>query len=252
MACFALARRWAIKQDIFAVYRLVELMALDASDGLMRPLQGKCCARVVVEFRGLPPRRSVAARAIRNVAPRSKLPAMGIFVATRTPRRSGVKIRITQGGLEIRRMVAIAARHPSVCSQQGEARLGMVKLAQFLPTGGVVAGFAAGCRSVRAFCVHAISELSLVRVFMAGCAGSVFVSKSHRNRRTGRRRLMAVCASDREVRTGQRKPGRLVFRKAEMRGSESLYVVALFAAIQMRRGGKLALVDVIVTILAPG
>src|SRR5271169_5637696 len=97
MTGFALRRRRLIEQHSLATHRARELVAIRTNHVLVRALQWESRTRVVIELCRFPASYGVAARAIGHVAPRSKLPAMRIFVTAGAKFGRGAEIDVLQG-----------------------------------------------------------------------------------------------------------------------------------------------------------
>jgi hypothetical protein len=98
---------------------------------------------------------------------------------------------------------------------------------------------------------HALLELIPMRIAMAACAGQVVeVVGSIRFR--GRLQISCVFVTVRarggDVSACEHEARVFVARQRERRGMEALNVVAVFAAIQVRRGGELILMLVTMAI----
>jgi len=98
---------------------------------------------------------------------------------------------------------------------------------------------------------HGLVELAFMRVLMADGAGAVVEAVDHRVLGLGSGTLLvAITAGSCDMAAGEREARLLVLRQREGRGMVTLEVVALFAAIQVRRSGELTLVLVFVTVHA--
>jgi hypothetical protein len=165
-------------------------------------------------------------------------------------RRSG-EIRIHQFCFKVRRFVAVNASYGTMCTDQRKRSLRMVELWEISPTLSAVASRAATGFTVRARNAHAFLELVAVRIVMAARASQVF-KVVRRICLSGWLQiggvLVTVCARCGNVPASKHEARVFVACQRERRGSKTLNVVAVFAAIEVRRGRKLILMLVTMTI----
>ena len=136
-------------------------------------------------------------------------------------------------------------------ANQGELGLGMIETVDIGPGTSVVTGFAAEGRAIGAFASHAIVELALMRVFVAGSAVTIF--EMERKNLVGAASgtlLVAIGARDGDVRAHQWKSRGFVLSDGECGAMEIDDGVAGFATMVIRRSGKLVIVRILVTIIA--
>ena len=121
----------------------------------------------------------------------------------------------------------------------------MIESHHLLPVQDVVAGLASEERAVGTAASHALRKLSLVRVRVAPGAGAILKPVFHRAGRKYRHvRLVTLDAGNGGMRTTQGESRFVVGRGREPDGMKRLHGVAIFAAILVRRPGKLSLVNV--------
>ena len=146
-------------------------------------------------------------------------------------------------------VVALAAGHRAVDSQQREFGFGMIEAVDVHPGFHCVASFAAECGSIGALTRHAIIKLTLVRVFVASGAGAVFeTERQDFVGATRGARFVAIRTRNRHVRAHESEARGLVLRDCESRAMEINDGVTWFATIVVGRGGELIVVCVFVTI----
>lgn len=95
-----------------------------------------------------------------------KLFPVNIIVAVFTLRRRGFEIRVDQFCFQVGRLVAVDARGRPMRPHQGEVGFGMIEGGEFLPRLGGVASLAPSRRSIGAHLLHAIFELTFVRILV--------------------------------------------------------------------------------------
>ena len=145
-------------------------VAFGARHVRMASRQGKVGACVVVECRRNPMLSGVAVPAMGFGVLGRKLPVVRVLVAGFALLRCSLESRrIFRRGL-----VTIAANDGAVRSKQGEFRFAVVKPVDVRPGLGIVASLAAERHSVCPFPCHAVVELALVRILVAGGASPVF------------------------------------------------------------------------------
>ena len=181
---------------------------------------------------------------------RGKLACVRIGVAPLAIFRRSCKLNLVRIG---KRLVALAARRRSMRANQSKFCFRMVEAANVDPRSRVVARFAAKRRAVGAFLRHAILEFSLVRIGVAGRACAVRkMKRQNLVRSSPEARFMALRASDGHVRSSQLEASVLMLGNGEGRAVKIFHRVTIFAAIQMRSGGKLLVMCVLVAIEARG
>ena len=139
MASLALPRRGLVEAHRLACSLAHQLMAVVAAHVDVRSLQRKLRTAGVIECRRLPLSDVVTTVAVSNFLRLRKLPAVHFLMAVLALRRSGAEIYVNQFSFHRRRLVALAALHRPMRSQQRKLRLGMVELRQIFPRFRVVA-----------------------------------------------------------------------------------------------------------------
>lgn len=147
------------------------------------------------------------------------------------------------------RLVTLAAAYRPVYPEQRKIRLGMVEAVHFGPGTRIVTGLTPECGSIRSAARHPVPEFTVMRILMAGRAG--FVRKMEGQdlvRAVSEPLFVALVARDGGMGAGQREFGLLVHGNRKERSLKALHRVALFAAIVVRRTGKLPVVRVFVAV----
>ena len=166
MAGDAILRRRLIEQNGLSRHHFGQLVALGAAHILMRPTQRECSSLLMVEKRRLPLHAVVALGTARNVG-YSELFPVDVFMTVLALCRRGLEVHVHQLGLKIWRFMAVHTRRRAVCSQQHELRLGVVEARKFLPRLCGVTGFASRHRPISPRLLHAIFELTFMRIGVA-------------------------------------------------------------------------------------
>ena len=166
MAGGAILWRRLVEEHGLSGHHFRQLMALGAAHILMSAAQGERSSLLVVEERGLPPHAVVALGTARNVS-HSELLAVNVFMAVLALCRCGLEVHIDQLGFKIRRLVAVHAWRRTVRSEQREFRLGVVEARKLLPRLCGVTGFAPRHRTIGARLLHALFELTFMRIAVA-------------------------------------------------------------------------------------
>ena len=177
---------------------------------------------------------------------------MRVFMAPGAHLRRSCEIHILQGHFHGGRTMAVNACDPAVRARKGEFRRRVIEARHFVPLHHGVAGLATWHRAVRPPLFHLRAEFALVHIIVANRAGPIVESIFHWGQGTFRHWLVAVRARYRDMRAGQREARLFVLGQRIHCRAKCLvfYVVAIIAAIQRRRRGKLRFVNVFVAILA--
>lgn len=134
-------------------------------------------------------------------------------------------------------------------AEKRELGLGMIKAIDIGPRLGVVARFATERSAVGAFASHAIVKFALVRIFVAGGAGTIFELK--RQNFVGASRnsyFVTIAAGHRHMRAAQRVAGSFVLGNGVGTAVPVRDRVAILTAIIVRSASKLVIVRVFMTI----
>ena len=176
-----------------------------------------------------------------------ELPVVRVLVAGLTLRRSAFESR----RIFRRGFMTVSANDSAMRAQQREFRFTVIKSVDVPPRLGIVASLAAERRAVRAFSRHAVVELALVRILVAGGTSPVlefewqnFVGAA------GCTELVAVDASNRRVCAGQGKARGSMLGDGKRGAMEIDHRVAAFALVAIGCGGELIVVGVLVAIAA--
>lgn len=182
-----------------------------------------------------------------------KLGAVNIGMAAFTGSGRGFEVGVNQRGLQIGWLVAINTGHGAMGPKQWERGLGMVEAREFLPGFGGMARFATCRCTVGARLLHALPELTLVRIRVAGGAGKIFKAVEGGVLCCRRRSLlMALSAGNGDMASGQDETSLPVLGQGEGGGPVAIQGVALLTAVQIRRRCELSLVFVFVAVEATG
>jgi len=168
----ALLGRRLVEQDLFPIDPPGQIVTLCAPRFLMGTLQGKGRSLFVIECRWLPLSAAVAFGA-RSIPVARELLAVDVFVAFLALGWGCLEIHIGQLGFQVGRLVAIGAGGCAMRTDQRKRRFGVIESRQFFPRLGGVTGLAAGGLSSGPGLAHALLELSLVRIGVAGNASQI-------------------------------------------------------------------------------
>jgi hypothetical protein len=147
--------------------------------------------------------------------------------------------------------VALAAANGAMHAQKREFCFGMIEAVDVRPGFCVVAGFAAERRTIGAFAGHAIVELALVWIGVAGGAGAVLKMEGENFvGAAGRADFMAIGAGDRGMCASKGKTRAAVLGDGVGSAVEIDNRVAGLAAVVVRSRGELIVVSVLVAIAA--
>ena len=216
----------------------------------MGAAQRKCSALIVIEQGRLPPHSAVTFHATRNI-PGSELLSMDLFVAVLALRGRRLEIDIHQLGFKVRRLVAIDASYRAVRTEQRELGLGMIEARELFPRFRSMAGLASRGRAIGARLLHALFELSFVRISVATRATQILpVINDRRLRLEIRRFLVAFGARRGNMASRQHEVRFLVLGQSERGGFVSFKVMAAFTPVEVGCRGELARVLVRMTICA--
>lgn len=164
----------------------------------MCPLQRERGSFVVIEKCRLPPGRIVTVDTACNSVLLCELFSVNIGVAVFALFRGGAKLRMKQGGFQVRWLVAVDTRYRPMGAGQGKLRLGMIKTRQIFPRLDGMASLTAERLPVRQT-LHPLLKLPAMRVFMASLTTQILKVIGHKRLR--RRdllppRFMTVAAGD--------------------------------------------------------
>lgn len=167
MAIHTRSWRGLVKQNQVSFYLFLERVTRGAGNVLMTAFQRKV-RLVMVEKRGPPLIAVVASGTI--VCPRPKLAGMRVLMAIATISRGFRELHVRHGQFHIWRLVAIDAGHGPMRAHQRKLGLRMVELRYVFPLARRVARLTTE-RSPRGIARrHALRELPLMHIFMAGRA----------------------------------------------------------------------------------
>lgn len=102
-----------------------------------------------------------------------ELAAVDVFMALLAFLRGLLEVHVGHFCFEVRWLVAVDTSDRPVRTHQREGRRAVVEAIQFAPGFGVVAGLASGGLAVGRDFDHAILELTVVRILVAGLAGEI-------------------------------------------------------------------------------
>jgi len=216
----------------------------------MRALQGERGPFVMVE-QGRFPSRSVMTTAASRDSGLHKLQAVDIRVTRFALRRRRLEIDVDKSGLRISRLMATSTLGRFVGTDQGKSGFRMIVAGEFSPRFGGMADLTGERRAIRFQPLHVSVKSPFVWICVTTLASQVLPVVLR-----GwfwfeiRRLLVAVDARNSHVTSAQTKRKFVVSAQAECRGQKPLQVVALFAAVEVRGGGELPGMFVVVTIRA--
>lgn len=169
-------RRGCVKEDLLAVYRAEKLVAAGAGDIAVLAFQGELGPLVMVEQGRLPFGCVVAVATWCDLIriELRELPVVDILMALLALLRRLLEVHIDELGFQVRRLVAIDAGDRAMRAGQWKRRRAVIKAVQLFPGLGRVAGLAAHRLAILADLGHALLELSMMHVLMAGRARQVF------------------------------------------------------------------------------
>jgi len=167
MAIHARGWRGLVKQNQVSFYLLLKCVTRGAGNVLVAAFERKV-RLVVVEERGPPLIAVMAPGAI--VCPRSKLAGMRVLMAVATIRRGFRELHVRHGEFHIWRLMAIDACNRAMRAHQWKPGLRMVELRQVFPLACGVARLATERSPGGIARRHALRELPLMNIFMAGRA----------------------------------------------------------------------------------
>ena len=183
--------------------------------------------------------------AVRRFSSLGELPAVRIFVASVALFGCSLEIDVAKAGSQIGWQVATGAGHGAVRSAERKRSSRVIESHHLFPIRDVVAGLAAERRAAGGTASHPLRKLPFVRVRVAPATGAIVEPVFHRAGRKNRQlRLVTLDAGNGCVRTAQGESCFVVGRGREPDGMKRLHRVAVFAAILVRRPGKLAFVNV--------
>ena len=237
-----------VEQDRLALHIALLRMAHRAAHIRVPARQRKLGPFVVVKSRGRPALFHMAVRAFRDPIFRRKLRPMRIRVAGFANFGCPLKLNFVGAG---QCLMAFIARYRAVSPDQGKIRFRMVEAPNIDPGLGNVAGFAAKGGSIGTFLRHAIFEFAHVGIGVAGGARAVAeMKRQNLIRSPAQAGFVAIRACDSRVRPGQHEMSVLVLGNGERRAMKIFYGVTIFAAIEMRSGGELLVMRILMAISA--
>jgi len=224
-------------------------VAIGAFHVRVHALQRKGGAPVVIEERGFPLGAVVALGARRHVSP-CELLAVRIFVALLALFGRSFKVDVHHRGFEVRRLVAIDARGGAMRAQQRKSSFRVIELGQLLPRFCGMASLATAGASRRLGLLHALIELSIVRIGVATGATQIrpVIDRGRRLQLGGL--SVTISARHRDVLAGQKEARLFMARQRERRRTVSLEGMATFARIQIWLCSELPCVFVFMAVSA--
>ena len=236
VAIRASRRAGLVKQHQFAVYGLFENVAGRAGHLLMAALERER-GLLVIEERGLPFAAVVAASAVCGAY--GELIGMRVFMAFSARFRGSGKLDMYHRKFHVWRLMAVDAGRRSMRSFERKLRIRVVEFFQISPA---ACGVTCLTSERLARCVklrHPLGKLPLMHIFVATGATELLEVVRHQLLANGR--LVALVAGHSPMPARQWPTRLLVRRQRVARALEGGPSVALFAAIEPGRGGKLPL-----------
>jgi len=238
--------RGFVDQDKFPLHFSLRHVALLAGNICVPACQRELRALIVVKRGWRPALIHMAIRAFGDSVLGRELAAVWIRMAGFAILGRSLELNVMSAGNGF--VAVIAGRH-AMRSTQRKFRFGMVEASNIDPGSGVVAGFAAQCRTVGALGGHAILEFALVGIGMASGASAVFeMERQNLVRPSGKAGLMAFRAGDGHVAPRQDETCLLVFGDGKCGAMKIFYRMTVFTSIQVGSGGKLLVVLILVAI----
>jgi hypothetical protein len=145
--------------------------------------------------------------------------------------------------------MAGAATDGAMDTPKRERGMGVIEAVNVGPRPGAMASLTAELSTIRSSPFHAVFELSVMWIDVAGSACTI--GKAERQnfiRPASQPDFVTLRASYRRVATGQREISFLMLRNGEGGAMKVGHGVAGFASVLVRGGGKLSVVGVLVTI----
>ena len=250
MARSAVFRRGLVEKNRLAVNYLTQTVASFAANLAMCSLQSKTSLPVVIEKRRFP-FRAVVTRSARRNASFGKLHAVNILVTCLAFVGRCFEIGAWERSRGVWRAMTSATLRGRMGTGQRETGPGMVEGQELIPCGGGVAGLTLQRLSIQSNLLHDFLESPLVGIGVASGATQVLpVIERRRSRFECCGRFVAIAAGNSHMSPVQPKPRFIMSGEAECGGKKSLKIVAILAAIEMRHGGELAGVRIVVAIRA--
>jgi hypothetical protein len=244
VASCALARRRFIEENQPSFHLALERVTKGASNIPMGSVQPVIGLYVVVEGGGLPFQNLVTHGAIRLSRACRELAAMNIFVAGIALFGRRLEYDVSRPRGQVVRFVAPFTWHGAMRPFQREAGGGVIKSLHFLPGFRVVTRAATGDASAGHGCLHALRELTLMRIVVTGGARR-FIKAEPGGRSRGIGLPVALGADYRRVSAGQGKARLGVACRRECRRLECPVGMAILATIGMRDTLKLPGMDIL-------
>jgi hypothetical protein len=210
-------------------------------------LKWKVRPRVVIENRGHPTLRIVAIGARRFPSLR-KLTAVSVFVTVLTNLRGALELDFPRAH---ERFVTGATLDHAVSAEKRELGFRMVESVDVCPGPHVMASFASQRCAVGSLPRHAILKFTVVRILMAG--STTTISEAERHNFVGaacRSHLVAIGTGHRGVRPGQCETRAAMLRNRKSGTVKVLNAMATLAFVQVRSGGELSVMRILVTVRA--
>jgi len=173
VAILAILGSGFVEKNLLAVDVAEELVAVGTAHILVRACQRKLGSLVMIKERGLPLGDAVAVGTGCDSFGLGELTAVNILMAVFAFRRSLGEINVEELGFKVGRFVAIDTRDRTMRTEQSELGAVVIEAREVFPILGGVAGFATDGRTVSAESLHALGELPVVRIFVAGRAGKL-------------------------------------------------------------------------------
>lgn len=240
--------RGFVKQNQFALNLALQGMALCAAHICVRPCQRELSALIVVERRGRPALIHMAISTFCDSVLGNKLATVRIRMTSFAIRRRSLELNFvgTRG-----RFVTFVTSDRAMSSDQGKFRFRMIEASNVDPGFGVVTRFAAQRSSIGALQRHAVLELALMGIGVAGRASAVReMERQNLVCSSAEAGFVTLRTSDGHVSPGKSEVCVLVLGNRKCRAMKVLYGVAVFAAILVGRGGKLFVVRILMAIRA--
>jgi len=203
----------------------------------------------MIKLRRLPFRNVMATRAIRAVAVDLELVPMNVFMAANTVFRGHAEANILDTPPQVLRPMTVRAGHHTMSSEERKLRLRVVKFHHVFPGLQVVAAEAIFFATIQGNLLDARRKLSSVRIIMAGLTFEQLKLVLCRWQwKTVCWPLVTLQTRNSDMPIRQSKASLTMPGKCKSAGLKPLYRMAGLTAVQYSRAGKLAVMDILVTV----
>ena len=245
MTVHTLVRRLFVNYNLFIPDQFDVGVALVARNISVPTGQGEVSPGVVIESGRNPARSIVAIIAMCRIVLGNELANVGVFVARLALFGRSFEPGLVSGG----GLVTISTTNRAVSAKQGEFGFRMIEAVDVGPRFDGVTGLAAKRRAIGPLTRHVFIEFALVRIFMAGGAGTVFEFEGKNLiGAASESDLMAVRASHGRMCASQ-GVARIAMLLDRVRSAVPVgHRMAIFTAVLVRSPGELIVVRILMTV----